>query len=118
MRSGWTDAGIPEKAMSFILFQSSAASNPLLQFGPILLIFVIFYFLLFMPMQRQKKKQQQKMLAELKVGDAVLTNGGVMGTIVAVNDDDSIVVRVKPDGVKLQMARGSVASVVNTDSKS
>ena len=96
--------------MSFILLQS-APSNPLLQFGPILLIFVIFYFLLFMPMQRQKK-QQQKMLSELKSGDVVLTNGGIMGTIVAINDDDSIVVRVKPDGVKLQMARGAVASLV------
>ncbi len=103
--------------MSLILLQATAASNPLLQFGPILLIFAIFYFLLFMPMQRQKKKQQQ-MLAGLKTGDIVLTNGGIMGTIVAINDDDTIVVRVKPDGVKLQMARGSVASMVNPEAKS
>jgi preprotein translocase subunit YajC len=109
-------SGRTEKAMSFILLQT-APSNPLLQFGPILLIFVIFYFLLFMPMQRQKKKQQQ-MLAELKSGDVVLTNGGIIGTIVAINDDDSIIVRVKPDGVKLQMARGAVASLVKPDTKS
>ena len=103
--------------MGLILFQSSPASNPLLQFGPILLIFAIFYFLLFMPMQRQKKKQQQ-MLAGLKTGDIVLTSGGIMGTVVALNDDDTIVVRVKPEGVKLQMARGSVASLVNPEAKS
>ncbi|MGO9240924.1 MAG: preprotein translocase subunit YajC [Bryobacteraceae bacterium] len=103
--------------MSLILLQATPASNPLLQFGPILLIFAIFYFLLFMPMQRQKKKQQQ-MLAGLKTGDIVLTNGGIMGTIVAINDDDTVVVRVKPDGVKLQMARGSVASMVNPEAKS
>jgi preprotein translocase subunit YajC len=109
-------SGRIEKAMSFILLQS-APSNPLLQFGPIVLIFVIFYFLLFMPMQRQKK-QQQKMLSELKSGDVVLTNGGIMGTIVAINDDDSIIVRVKPDGVKLQMARGAVASLVKPETKS
>jgi len=102
--------------MSFILLQT-APSNPLLQFGPILLIFVIFYFLLFMPMQRQKKAQQ-KMLTELKAGDVVLTNGGIMGTIVAINEDDTMVLRVKPDGVKLQMARGSVSSKVNTEAKS
>jgi len=48
----------------------------------------------------------------------VLTNGGIMGTIVAVNDDDTMIVRVKPDGVKLQMARGSVASKVNPEAKS
>jgi len=39
-------------------------------------------------------------------------------TIVALNDDDTVVVRVKPDGVKLQMARGSVASLVNPEAKS
>ena len=41
-----------------------------------------------------------------------------MGTVVAINDDDTIVVRVKPEGVKLQMARGSVASLVNPEAKS
>lgn len=97
--------------MSLILFQSPAASNPLIQFLPILVIFGIFYFLLFLPMQRQKK-QQQKMLNELRSGDNVLTNGGLIGTVVSVNDDDTIVVRVRPDGVKLQMSRGSVANVL------
>jgi preprotein translocase subunit YajC len=58
------------------------------------------------------------MLAGLKTGDIVLTSGGIMGTVVALNDDDTIVVRVKPEGVKLQMARGSVASLVNPEAKS
>ncbi len=97
--------------MSFILFQTPAASNPLIQFLPILVIFGIFYFLLFLPMQRQKK-QQKKMLEELKPGDNVLTNGGLIGTIVDVKDDDTIVLRVRPDSVKLQMSRGSVANVL------
>lgn len=82
-----------------------------MQFIPIIAIFGIFYFLLFMPMQRQKKKQQ-KMLTELKTGDNVLTNGGIIGTIVSISDDDTLVLRVKPEGVKLQMARGSVASLL------
>ncbi|MCL4795631.1 MAG: preprotein translocase subunit YajC [Bryobacteraceae bacterium] len=103
--------------MSFFLLQSSPAANPLLQFLPIIVIFGIFYFLLFMPMQRQKK-QQAKMLAELKAGDHVLTNGGVVGSIVALNDDDTIIIRVKPDGVKLQMARGAVSSLLNLEKKS
>ncbi len=97
--------------MSFILFQSPPASNPLIQFLPILVIFGIFYFLLFLPMQRQKK-QQKKMLSDLKSGDNVLTSGGLIGTIVDVKDDDTIVLRVRPDGVKLQMSRGSVANVL------
>ena len=80
-------------------------------FIPILLIFAIFYFLLFMPMQRQKK-QQQKMLRELQNGNVVLTSGGIVGTIVTIGDDDTLVLRVKPDNVKLQVARSAVSSLV------
>lgn len=92
------------------LMQSQAASNPLLGFLPILLIFAIFYFLLFMPMQRQKK-QQQKMLKELQTGSVVVTSGGIVGTIVAI-EGDTIVLRVKPDNLKIQMARGAVTLLV------
>jgi preprotein translocase subunit YajC len=79
-------------------------------FVPILLIFAIFYFLLFMPMQRQKK-QQAKMLTELQNGNTVLTSGGILGTIVAI-EGDTLVLRVKPDNVKLQVARSAVSSLV------
>ena len=63
-----------------------------------------------MPMQRQKKRQQQ-MLRELKSGDVVITSGGIVGTITTV-DSDTIVVRVKPDNLKLQFSRSAVSSVV------
>ena len=103
--------------MSFLLLQSPAASNPLLQFLPIILIFGIFYFLLFMPMQKQKK-QHAKMLKELKNGDNVLTSGGLVGTIVSVNDDETLILRVKPDNLKLQVARGAVQNLLNAEKKS
>jgi preprotein translocase subunit YajC len=90
--------------------QSQAASNPVLGFLPILLIFAIFYFLLFMPMQRQKK-QQQKMLKELQTGNTVVTSGGIVGTIVAI-DEDTIVLRVKPDNLKIQIARSAVSALL------
>ena len=83
----------------------------MLGFVPILLIFAIFYFLLFLPMQRQKK-QQQKMLRELQNGNIVLTSGGIVGTIVTIGEDDTLVLRVKPDNVKLQVARSAVSSLV------
>jgi preprotein translocase subunit YajC len=83
----------------------------MLGFVPILLIFAIFYFLLFLPMQRQKK-QQQKMLRELQNGQVVLTSGGIVGTIVTIGADDTLVLRVKPDNVKLQVARSAVSSLV------
>jgi preprotein translocase subunit YajC len=72
--------------------------------------------LLFMPMQKQKKAQQ-KMLSELKNGDEVVTNGGLVGIVVSVNADDSLTIRVRPDNVKLQIVRGAVQSVVQEEKK-
>jgi preprotein translocase subunit YajC len=97
------------------LFLLQQSPNSWVGFVPILLIFGIFYFLLFLPMQRQKK-QQQKMLKELQNGNVVLTSGGIVGTIVTI-DDDTVVLRVKPDNIKLQVARSSVSNLVPTDGK-
>ena len=83
---------------------------------PILLIFGIFYFLLFLPMQRQRKNTQ-KMLSGLQNGNVVITSGGIVGTIVAMEGDDTLVLRVKPDNVKLQVARSSVSSLVSGEGK-
>ena len=97
------------------LFLLQQTPNSLVGFVPILLIFAIFYFLLFLPMQRQKKNQQ-KMLKELKNGDAVLTSGGIVGTIVAI-DDETLVLRVKQDNLKLQVARSAVSSLIPAEGK-
>jgi preprotein translocase subunit YajC len=81
-----------------------------------ILIFGIFYFLLFLPMQRQKKAQKT-MLAGLQSGQVVTTSGGIIGTIVSVNpDDDTLVLRVRPDNVKIQIARNAVAGVLSEKS--
>ena len=93
----------------FLLQQS--ASNPIIGFLPILVIVGIFYVLVFMPMQRQKKQQQQ-MLKDLQNGSVVLTTGGIVGTIVTINNDDTLILRVKPDNLKLQFARSSVSTLV------
>lgn len=102
--------------MVFNLFLQTAPTNSLLGFLPILLIFGIFYFLLFLPMQRQRK-QTQKMLAGLQNGNEVVTSGGIVGTIVSINADDTLVLRVKPDNVKIQVSRGSVSSIVSGEGK-
>jgi preprotein translocase subunit YajC len=85
-------------------------------FLPILLIFGIFYVLLFLPMQRQRKAQQ-RMLRELQNGQIVLTSGGIIGTITEMKEDDTLVLRVKPDGVKLQIARSAVSSLLTGEAK-
>ncbi len=73
------------------------------------LIFAIVYFLLIMPMQRQKK-QTAKMLAELQNGNLVTTSGGIVGAIVSIGDDDTVVLRVKPDNIKIQVSPLGVRS--------
>ena len=98
------------------LYLQSATPTSLLGLLPILLIFGIFYFLLFLPMQRQRKNTQ-KMLAGLQNGNVVITSGGIVGTIVAIEGDDTLVLRVKPDNVKLQVARSSVSSLVSGEGK-
>ena len=98
--------------LNLLLQQSSP--NSLVGFVPILLIFAIFYFL-FLPMQRQKK-QQKKMLEQLQNGNVVLTSGGIVGTIVSI-DGDSLVLRVKPDNIKLQVARSAVSNLIPAEGK-
>ena len=102
--------------MTPALLLQSADPTSLLGFLPMILIFGIFYFLLFLPMQRQKKAQKT-MLASLQSGQLVQTSGGMIGTIVSVNgEDDTLVLRVKPDNVKIQIARTAVAGVLSEKS--
>jgi preprotein translocase subunit YajC len=69
-----------------------------------------------MPMQRQKKQQAQ-MLKDLQNGNVVLTTGGIVGTIVSINNDDTLILRVKPDNLKLQVARSAVSGLVKEEVK-
>jgi preprotein translocase subunit YajC len=100
----------------FLQAAAPSGSSGILGFLPILLIFAIFYFLMFLPMQKQRKNTQ-KMLANLQNGDAVVTSGGVLGTIVAIESDDTLVLRVKPDNVKLQVSRSAVTGLISAEGK-
>ena len=72
---------------------------------------------MFLPMQRQKKNTQ-KMLAGLQNGNSVTTSGGIIGTIVAIDDDDqTLVLRVKPDNIKIQVSRASGSSLISGEGK-
>jgi preprotein translocase subunit YajC len=82
----------------------------------ILLMVVAMYFLMVVPNQR-KQKQWNAMLASLKAGDKVTTNGGIKGTIISVKDD-ALVLRTQPDGVKLEFAKSAIAAVTTDDAKS
>lgn len=73
---------------------------------PMVLIMVIFYFLMIMPTQRRQKKVAE-MLKNLKTGDKVITNGGIYGTIVGL-DDDSVQLRIA-EQVKVKISRSAIA---------
>jgi preprotein translocase subunit YajC len=97
----------------FFLQAASPVNSFLAQGLPIVLMIAIFYFLVFMPMRKQQQKQKD-MLKTLENGQTVVTSGGIVGTIMAVNDD-TLILRIKPDNLKLQFARSAVTSVVVTD---
>lgn len=98
------------------LLQQQPASNPVMSLLLPLALVAIFYLLVFMPMQRQKRQQKQ-MLQSLQNGNVVLTTGGIVGTIVSINADDTLILRVKPDNVKLQVARSSVSGLIAEEKK-
>ena len=78
-----------------------------------LVFFALLYFLMIAPNQKKQKKWQQ-MLAELKNGDRVTTNGGIRGTIISVKDD-VVQLRVPPDNIKLEFAKSAIAAVTTPD---
>jgi preprotein translocase subunit YajC len=55
----------------------------------------------------------KQMLEGLQSGNIVQTSGGIIGTIISINSgDDTMVLRVKPDNIKLQVARSAVAALI------
>ena len=91
---------------TFLIFQTGAGG--LIQLLPILLIILVFYFLIIRPQQR-RQKQLQETIANLKIGDRVVTNGGVIGVITTVRDT-SFLIRSADKSI-LEIARTAVAGI-------
>jgi preprotein translocase subunit YajC len=80
---------------------------------PILLFIPLLYLMMIRP-QQKKQKQWQQMLANIKTGDRVTTAGGIRGVILSIKDD-SIIIRVAPDNLKLEVTKNAIASVTTQD---
>ena len=80
------------------------------QFVPLLLVFVIMYFLILRPQQR-KLRQHRDMVAALKRGDEIITNGGLIGRVVSVRDDE-VDVEIAQN-VRVRVVRGMISQVVS-----
>lgn len=77
---------------------------------PIIFVMIIFYFLLIRP-QQKRAKQHKAMVAAMRRGDKVITNGGLVGTVSKVTDDSEYVdVEIAKD-VKVQIVRSMVADI-------
>jgi preprotein translocase subunit YajC len=78
------------------------------------LIFAIFYFLMIRPQAKERQKHDE-MLKELKKGDEIVTNGGIIGKIVHVDENR---LTVKTGDTRITVDRGRVASVIDVKRKS
>ena len=88
----------------------AGGAGGIISFVPIILIFAIMYFLMIRP-QQKKVKQHKAMIDALRRGDRVVTQGGLIGKVVKVEDNEVEVELAQ--GVKVKAVRGTIASVVN-----
>lgn len=84
--------------------------NALVQFLPLVLIFVVFYFLLIRP-QQKKQKDHRSMLDALRRGDRVVTGGGIVATVSRVLSPEEVEVDIA-SGVRVRVLRSTITSVV------
>ncbi|MCZ4262166.1 MAG: preprotein translocase subunit YajC [Limimaricola soesokkakensis] len=81
-------------------------------FIPLILIFAIMWFFLIRP-QQKKLKEHQKMVAALRRGDQVITQGGVIGKVVKVRDDSNEIEVEIAQGVNVRVVRSTIATVTS-----
>jgi preprotein translocase subunit YajC len=87
----------------------AGGENTLMQLLPFVLIGVIFYFLMLRP-QQKRVKMHQEMVKNVRRGDTVITNGGLVGKVTKVVDDDQIEIEIA-DGVRIRQMRQMVTEV-------
>lgn len=98
-------------AYAIILQQATPSSIGL--FLPIILMVGIMYLLMIRPQQTRQKKWQA-MLEHLKAGDRIVTSGGMRGAILSIKDD-SVILRVPPDNLKIEVTRASIVTVITDE---
>ena len=92
--------------LTLLILQGGAGG--LIGMAPILLIILVFYFLIIRP-QQKRQRQLQETIANLKIGDRIVTTGGVIGVITTIRDT-SFLIRSADKSI-LEIARTSIAGV-------
>ena len=88
-----------------LAFGGTPGQSPLVQLIPFALVLAIFYFVILLPTKNRQKKVQE-FLAALKVGDKVVTSGGIFGSIAKINED-AIQLQIAPN-VRVDIARAAI----------
>ena len=97
----------PGKAIAEEVAPAAGPMSQLFSFAPLILLFVIFYFLLIRP-QQKKAKEHREMVSKLEKGDAVVTSGGIHGTITGVAED-TITVEIA-ENVRVKVNKEHIAA--------
>ena len=91
--------------------QSAGGGAAFGQFIPLILIFAIMYFLLIRP-QQKKAKEHKAMVEALRRGDQVVTQGGVIGKVTKVKENNEVEVEIA-DGVKVRVVQSTIVTVLS-----
>ena len=95
-----------------MFLQQQAQASGIISFLPLIFILGIFYLIVFLPARRRQKKLQE-MIDNLKVGDKVVTSGGIYGTIVGFKDD-RLQLRIA-ENVKVELSRNAVTALQESE---
>ncbi len=83
-------------------------------FVPLILIFTVFYFLIIRP-QSKKMKEHQATINALKIGDKIITSGGIIGVVKDIDDKENTLEIEISDRVNVKILRSYVANLVNKE---
>lgn len=102
--------------MGILLTQDAAAGSGIVMVVYIVVIVVFMYFIMIRP-QKKEQKRMAAMLAELEVGDSVLTNSGFYGTIIDITDDTVIIEFGNNKNCRIPMQKAAIAQIEKADAE-
>ncbi|SDR50421.1 protein translocase subunit yajC [Rhizobiales bacterium GAS191] len=85
------------------------STDMLVQFAPLVFVFVIMYVLLFRP-QQKRAAEHKTMIKNVRRGDTIVSNGGIVGRVTKVIDDNELEAEIA-DGVRVRVVRSMIADV-------
>jgi preprotein translocase subunit YajC len=85
------------------------STDMLIQFAPLVFVFVIMYVLLFRP-QQKRAAEHKTMIKNVRRGDTIVSNGGIVGRVTKIVDDNELEAEIA-DGVRVRVVRAMIADV-------